>query len=169
MQNSFKESLVTITLMIGVIILQSTLLNIISINNVKPDLSLIILVFVSYRRGSLVGEVSGFAAGLVEDFISLTPLGFSSLIKTIIGFLYGLIQGSFVLDFIFIPIIFVTVATLIKGIISWILGFFFIPDALSNPFHYNILIEIGFNAFFAPILFAILNLFKVFRSADKDK
>ena len=152
------------------LILQSTLFSIISVGGVKPDLSLIILVFISYRKGHVVGQLTGFFTGFIEDIISLSPLGFHSLIKTIIGFLYGYLQGRIVIDVIFIPVLFVTIATLFKLLSSWIISLFFsITEVKIYFFHLNTLIEIAYNAILAPFVFTFLNLFKSFKAGDKEK
>ena len=134
-------------------------MNLISINGIKPDFSLIILVFISYRKGCMVGQVSGFISGLLEDFISLTPIGFSSLVKSILGFLYGLFQGSFIVDNIFIPILFIIIATIIKGIFASVIALILSLEYIEiNLFHYNTLIRIAYNAILSPLIFFLLNL-----------
>jgi rod shape-determining protein MreD len=170
MGEKLKVIIVTLILLLTAIILQSTLLNYIAINGVKPDLSLIILVFISYKRGSMVGEVSGFFSGLFEDFITIMPLGFTSIIKTIVGFLFGLLQGNIILDLIFIPILFIVAATLIKGLLIWIIALLFsLSQYGGNLFHINTLIELAYNALLSPFIFALLALFKMFREVDKEK
>ncbi|MBN1697827.1 MAG: rod shape-determining protein MreD [Spirochaetales bacterium] len=170
MGEKLKIVVVTLIILLSALILQSTLLNYIAINGVKPDLSLIILVFISYRRGSVVGEVSGFFAGLFEDFITITPLGFSSIVKTILGFLYGLLQGNIVIDVVFIPILFVVAATVIKGFLIWMIALVFsLSQYATSFFHFNTLIELVYNAILGPFIFALLKLIRIFKEEDKEK
>jgi len=170
MSEKIKIIFFTLFLMVIAYILQSTLFQIISIGGIKPDLSLIILVFISYRKGHVVGEVSGFFAGLIEDFISITPLGFHSIIKTLIGFLYGYIQGRVVIDFLLMPVLFVITATVMKIFSSWILSIIFsLSEVRIQFFHLNTLIEILYNAVLTPLIFFLLNLFKTFKVGEKEK
>ena len=170
MRDRIKEISISILFLSISIILQSTIINMISINGIKPDFSLIVLVFISYRKGCMVGQVSGFISGLLEDFISLTPIGFSSLIKAIIGFLYGLIQGSFIIDRIFIPMLFILIATILKGIFSSLIATIFSLDYIViNIFHYNTLIRIVYNAVLAPLIFFLLNILRIFKISEKEK
>jgi rod shape-determining protein MreD len=170
MGEKIKVIIITLILLFSALILQSTLLNYIAINGVKPDLSLIILVFISYRRGSMVGEVTGFFSGLFEDFITIMPLGFTSIIKTILGFLFGLLKGSIIIDVIFIPILFIVAATLIKGLLIWMTALIFsVSQVGSSLFHINTLIELVYNAVLGPFIFALLKLIKMFREVDKEK
>jgi rod shape-determining protein MreD len=54
-----------------------------------PDLLLVTLVAVSLLRGSLVGAVSGFFAGLLVDVASLGELGLTALVLTLAGYWIG--------------------------------------------------------------------------------
>ncbi len=166
---TIKIWLPTLLIVIAVL-LQSTLLNRIAVWEVTPDLSLILIVFFSNRFGSLKVEISGFAAGLVEDFISLSPLGFHTFIKTLSGFLFGLTRGKIFLDPVFIPVVLTAAATLFKHLIAGLLGAIFVaPDLLEPIFTAKMAIEIGLNAIISPFLFGILKLFKVFKRVKKDE
>jgi rod shape-determining protein MreD len=169
MGEKIRLTLFTIFLTFIALIIQSTVLILFSIGGVKPDLSLIVLVFISYRKGQMTGQITGFCTGFIEDLISLTPLGFHSLIKALIGFLYGYLQGRIIIDIIFIPILFVTIATVIKLLFAWIISMIFsIPEVTISFFHLNTFIEILYNAFTAPFIFALLKLFKTFKAGEKE-
>lgn len=151
-------------LIITAIVLQSTLLQRLSIAGVVPDISLMLLIFFANRQGCMQGQISGFASGLVQDFLSTAPLGFYAFIRTITGFLYGLTKGKFFVDPILLPIILVVVGTLFKALLTGILGLFFIPPESIEPvFGQKLWIELGFNALISPFLFGLLKVFKVFK------
>jgi rod shape-determining protein MreD len=107
-----------VLLTILLVILQSTLLNKIAIKGVKPDLSLLAMIYLSNKNGKMLGQTLGFCSGLVEDFLSVSPLGFNGFIKTLIGFLFGLTEGTFFIDSVIIPMAMSGVATLLKGFMS---------------------------------------------------
>lgn len=157
-------------LIVVAVILQSTLLNRVSVWGVTPDIALILIVFFSNRFGSMHGQISGFASGLVEDFISLSPLGFHAFIKTLTGFLFGLTRGNIFLDPVFMPLLLTAAATLFKHLMAGLLGAIFVaPDLLEPIFTTKFGIEIGLNAVISPFLFGILKLFKIFRRVKKDE
>jgi rod shape-determining protein MreD len=54
-----------------------------------PDVLLVTLVALSLLRGSVVGAVGGFFAGLVVDTASLGTLGLTSLVLTLSGYWIG--------------------------------------------------------------------------------
>jgi len=169
MNRDFRVTLFTVLFLAIAVVLQSTVLGKIAIGGVRPDIALIVLVFASLRRGSMVGQVSGFATGFLEDLMNVSPLGFHSLMRTIIGFLYGLLSGNVFIDPFLMPIILAVVATLLKGLISGIVSALFgIASSGFITFTGRLWIEMGYNGVVAPFLFALLNLLRVFKPADKE-
>lgn len=156
-------------LLAGFIVLQSTVLNKISIKGIIPDYSFILLIFISNSAGSMKGQSLGFVTGLVQDLISTSPIGFNCLIRTITGFIYGKTRGKMFLDSILLPIIFVLIATVLKELLSGLIVLVFMPDTTINLFDREFLIELGLNAIFAPLLFALLKLLKLYITNNKDE
>jgi len=169
MNKELRVTIFTIIAMVICILLQSTILQKIALGGVRPDLALLVLIFVSMRRGSMVGQVSGFATGFLEDLMNVSPLGFHSLLRTVMGFLYGLLSGNVFVDPFLMPIVLAVVATILKGILSGIVSALFgITASGFITFAGRLWIEAGYNGVIAPFLFALLNLFKVFKQADKE-
>lgn len=169
MSRDLKTFLLSTGMIALAVVLQSTLLHWVAIRGVIPDLGLIILVFVAIRRGSMTAQLSGFATGVVEDFLSLSPLGFHAFIRTLVGFLYGLTVGSIFVDPILMPVILTIIATLFKALISSVLvSFLSIPAEGFSVFTGPLWIEMGYNAVLAPFLFALLGLFKVLKPQKKE-
>jgi rod shape-determining protein MreD len=169
MNRDLRVTIATIVAMVICILLQSTLLGRIAIRGVRPDLALIVLIFVSMRRGSMVGQVSGFATGFLEDLMNVSPLGFHSLMRSVTGFLYGLLSGNVFIDPFLMPIVLTVVATILKGLIAGIVSAIFGLTASGFiTFTGRLWIEVGYNGVLAPFLFALLNLFRVFKQVDKE-
>jgi rod shape-determining protein MreD len=157
-------------LMIAAVVLQSAVLGWVAIRGVRPDLALIILAFTAVRRGSMTAQLGGFASGLVEDLLSLSPVGFHALFRVCTGFLYGLAEGSIFVDPILMPVVLVTVATLLKGLISSLTAAIFsVPAAGFRVFAGPLWIEMGYNAALAPFAFALLSLLRPLRPRDKER
>jgi rod shape-determining protein MreD len=169
MGRDLRVTLFTLLFLSVAVVLQSTILGKIAIAGVRPDLALIILVFVSLRKGSMVGQVSGFASGILEDFMSVSPLGFHPLMRTVIGYLYGVFSGNVFVDPFLMPMVLTIIATLIKGILSGLISAIF--GIASSGFLYfagRLWIEVGYNAVLSPFLFALLNLVRVFKQSEKE-
>ncbi len=153
--------LVSTAIAAGLVLLQSNVLHLLAIAGAIPDLALIVLVFVSNKNGPMVGQLTGFASGLVYDFLSLAPLGFHSFARTVIGALYGKSRGNIFVDPILVPMLLVVVATVVKGVLGALLSaVFLLDDVAGRVFSVAFLVEIGLNAFFAPFVFGLLKLIK---------
>ena len=169
MNRDLRTTIATVVALLICILLQSTILGRVAIRGVRPDLAMLVLVFVAIRRGPMVGQVSGFLSGFLEDLMNVSPLGFHSLLRTVIGYLFGLLWGNLFIDPFLMPIILAVIATLLKGLLSGIVSALFgIASSGFITFTGRLWIEMGYNGVVAPFLFALLNLLRVFRQADKE-
>lgn len=81
--------IISLLLFIPVIILQLTVIPLISIQGIIPDMILIILLFYTLKEGQLYGTIMGFVFGLLFDIISGGVLGSAAFSKTLAGFIGG--------------------------------------------------------------------------------
>ena len=72
-----------------VLLLQTTVVNLISINYIVPDLILILLVFYTIKNNQTYGMVLGFIFGFLFDIITGSLVGSSVISKTMCGFTAG--------------------------------------------------------------------------------
>jgi rod shape-determining protein MreD len=72
-----------------VVIIQLTVIPLISIQGVVPDLLLIAVVYLSISYGQIFGTVTGASYGLLYDLISGNLTGSNMLSKTVAGFVAG--------------------------------------------------------------------------------
>ncbi|GHV18278.1 rod shape-determining protein MreD [Spirochaetia bacterium] len=141
-------------------ILQSTLLSHLAVYHAVPDLALGILVFSAYVNGSMTGQLTGFFSGLLLDFLSAAPLGLNALVRTLIGAAAGLMNGTFFLDVLFLPMALCAGATLLKAALVFVLHLLF-PGAIPAYalFDLTLWVELLLNTLTAPFLFGLLKLF----------
>lgn len=71
------------------ILLQTNVIQLLSIEGVTPDLLVIWIVYVAIKEGQISATVTGFAVGLVLDLITGEFVGLSALAKTLCGFTAG--------------------------------------------------------------------------------
>ncbi|MBB6479089.1 rod shape-determining protein MreD [Spirochaeta isovalerica] len=156
-----KRLLISSAFLFGIIIIQSTLFRYIAIYEVIPNLYLIYLVFTSFYNGGLHGTVCGFATGLVEDAVSISPLGFHSIIKTIIGSVYSSFNGLVILDRIVMPMAFVLIATVLNRLLAFgVISLFNLSVPVHSVFSRFFLIEIVYNTILTPPVFFIAHKIK---------
>jgi len=156
-----RSILWTVGFCIIAVILQSAVLSRIAFFSVVPDLALCILVFSAYVNGTMTGQISGFFSGLCYDFLSAAPLGMNCLIRTLTGAFAGIFKGQFFLDVLFMPVILCTLATVFKALLVFILHLIMGQTIPAYSFTAPVFwIELGLNAFCAPLLFFLLKRFK---------
>ena len=153
----------TFFLMFFVVLIETALLSNIFFLPAVPDLLLLVLLFLSVNNGSTFGEVSGFYSGFLLDFLSASPLGLNSLIRTVIGFLTGLFHKTLNVRGFFIPALMGFLGTLSKVILIQIISFFFPQGIITyNIFSTGFIFELILNALLCPCVFFLLSLFPSF-------
>ena len=155
-----KSTLWSILFSFCFLIIETAILSNIVFLPVVPDLVLLCLIYFSFFNGCSAGEIHGFFTGFLVDFLSAAPLGLNSLLRTIIGFLTGLLRNMFNIDKIFFPAILGAIGTFLKALLLLILSFFFgdsvLPYRLTESYFW---IELCMNTVLSPLMFAFLNLF----------
>ncbi|MFP4522245.1 MAG: rod shape-determining protein MreD [Fibrobacterota bacterium] len=76
------------------LLLQSTAVYALSIRGARPDLTIIMLAFFSFREGPFAGTIAGFLIGLTQGVYSPSHLGETAFAKTLIGYLCGLMNEN---------------------------------------------------------------------------
>ena len=89
----------------------------IAIADVRPDATLLLLVFLSLRRGPIVGTLVGFVLGGVQDILVPETLGMHMLAKSITGYVIGRLGRGMVLSGPVVHAILVALAVLMHDIL----------------------------------------------------
>ncbi len=145
-------------ILVSLVILQTTLLKRIGVFGAKPDLVLITMVIFSNYFGTLRGELFGAAAGIVEDFLTLAPPGFNTVVRTLTGYLAGVTKDKIFLDPVVTPVILVGFFTLMKAVLMYILLVIFIPHNTSMVFNTAFLFQLLMNILLTPFVFLLLKV-----------
>jgi rod shape-determining protein MreD len=118
------QYILPLILFFPLLIVQTTLIPLISINGVVPDLLLILLVFYAVKEGQIYGTVLGFIFGFFFDLITGSLLGSSMLSKTLAGFIAGYFYNENKQDLYFKSYVFALIV-LLCGIVDAIVYSFF--------------------------------------------
>jgi len=81
--------LIPLIIFFPLLLLQVTIIPLISIESIVPDLLLIAVVYSSILYGQIYGTVLGSVYGILFDLIAGSLLGSSMLSKTVAGFIAG--------------------------------------------------------------------------------
>ena len=77
-------------LFILVFVLQTTLVPVIAVFGIKPDLLIVTLFFLAVRKGGSPTVFAGFILGLAQDFYAPETLGQYALAKSVVAYFAGL-------------------------------------------------------------------------------
>ena len=161
-----RPIILTILLLGAAVLLQTTVLEFVAVFGVKPDLQLILVAFLALRRGSMSGQIAGFVGGLLEDVVTLSPLGFHAIVKALVGFCAGLPFGLIRASAVVVPVLLVAGAVLVKGLASGVLSLAFQIPLDAHLLEERFWIESAYNVILAPLLFALLSQIRLLRSTS---
>jgi rod shape-determining protein MreD len=92
------QHILSIILFFPVLLIQITVIPLISIGGVIPDLLIILLVYYGITQGQIYGSVLGFIYGFIFDIITGSLLGSTMISKTIVGFTAGYFSSENKID-----------------------------------------------------------------------
>ena len=75
---------------------QTTLARFLADGAAVLDLVLVVVVYVALTNGPVTGMLTGSAAGLIQDALSIGVIGIGGLAKSIVGFVVGAIGQQFI-------------------------------------------------------------------------
>lgn len=84
-----KQFTIAILLFFPLLLIQTTVVPLVSIQGITPDLIVILLVFYTINNGQIFGTVLGFVYGLLFDLITGSLLGSAMIAKLLAGFIAG--------------------------------------------------------------------------------
>lgn len=141
-------------------LVSATILSNVAFFPIVPDLVLVLVVYVSFLNGTVIGSTAGFFSGLLLDFLSAAPIGLNACTKALMGFVAGKFTGAFNLDRVVIPFVMGVIATVLKAGTILALSLFFGPGIVTyrlvGP---DFWLELLANGVSTPILFSLLSMF----------
>jgi rod shape-determining protein MreD len=128
------------------VVIQSTLLPLLTFTGVHPDLLLVMVVSSALLSGKERGVGIGFFAGLLQDLASGSIFGINTLTKLATGYIFGLAERKVFKEHVLLPILSTAIATIGNGLAAvlmlWIVGY---KVDIVTAFMGNILPLVGYN------------------------
>ena len=156
-----KSFTVSSTIILCLLMIETAILSNISALPVVPDLLLLSTIYFSLVNGRTYGQLSGFASGLLLDFVSGVPLGFNCLYRTIIGYAAGFFCGTLDFTGIFRPCVMGASGTIVKFFLIYIISLFFPAVTMAHGIiSIYFLFEFVINIILAPIMFKLFGAFE---------
>lgn len=128
------------------VILQSTVVPLVSFKGIHPDLLLVIVVSYALLTGKENGVGIGFFAGLLQDLVSGSIFGINTLSKLATGYVFGMAERKVFKEHVLLPILATSIATIFNGLAGMILLLIFgYKVDIMSAFLQNIVPLIGYN------------------------
>lgn len=128
------QYIISILLFFPLLLIQTTVIPLIAIDTVIPDLILILLVYYSITQGQIYGSVLGFVYGFLFDIITGSLLGSAMIAKTLAGFTAGYFSSENKRDQYLISYNFALIVLVSSLVDSTINAFFSAINFTSNIF-----------------------------------
>jgi len=148
------------------LILQTTVLPLLQVWGIMPDLLLVLIVFNALFSNYVIGGLTGFLVGFLQDLLTGRFLGLCAFSGMVAGWLVGELEGKFFKENPLVPIILAFGATVVYDLV-YFLGRGFcgsFPLSLSQML-WTILLEAVYNMVLAFLLYR--PLFKIFSPGKK--
>lgn len=108
--------LIWTAVLIITVIMQSTIVPLLSIKGIHPDVLLLIVVSYALLSGKENGVGMGFFAGLLQDLVSGGIFGVGTISKLATGYMFGLAERKVFKEHVLLPILATFVATIFNGL-----------------------------------------------------
>ncbi len=122
----------SILLFFPVLVLQTTIVPLIAVRGIAPDLIVILLVFYAISNGQIYGTVLGFVYGFLFDLITGSLLGSAMLSKTLSGFIAGYFSNENKKETYLTTYMFSLIVLLCAVVDSVVYSFFSTSDLTRN-------------------------------------
>ena len=139
------------------IVFQSTILQGFSIAGVIPNTAIIIVVSMALLRGSTEGAICGTAAGLLQDVLFGSSIGYYALLGMLLGYFAGKFNKGFYRENYALPIIVSIAASIAYESLIFFTSVLFSGNTMYFYFFIKIILpETVYNAVATIIIYRIL-------------
>lgn len=122
----------------------------------QPSLYLVFLLWIGYQEGQQPTQLLGFFSGLVLDILIGIPLGVSSFILALFGYLAGTAKGRFFYDSFFYPMFISALAIFYKHLMYlFMFNIFQIKMSAAMMFDGHWVLELSLTSILAPLVFSL--------------
>jgi rod shape-determining protein MreD len=136
----------------GGALVQCTVVPVVGIGGVVPDVPVVLTVLLALRFGAEAGCLTGFALGLAQDVVIGGPLGLNALSKALVGFVAGDLPRWILVTRPIVPVGLAVLATVLDGLARFaLLQLFHYPAPLGELLARVIVPQAGYNGVLAAI------------------
>lgn len=158
-----KRTIINITLVVISIIiyyLQSNFFTWFNIAGIKPNLFVILALFIGLFANRTMGTIYSIVIGLIADFLIGNKIGITAVSLGMVGFLAGVFDKNFSKDSRMTIMIMVAGATLFFEALKYLLNYMFLSTSIEIfNFIVILIVEIIYNIIITIILYPLIQKF----------
>ncbi len=148
---------VMVILILTVYLIQSTMIRILPMGGVAPNLLIILTSCFGFMRGKKDGMFVGFFSGIIIDVLFGRLIGFYALIYMIIGYLNGFFASIFYPEDIKLPVALITSSELVYCFLVYVFRFLIQGKVRFGYYFLHIILpEIVYTIFVTIIIYKII-------------
>ncbi len=148
---------VMVLLILIVYLIQSTMIRILPMGGVAPNLLIILTSCFGFMRGKNDGMFVGFLSGIIIDVLFGNLIGFYALIYMIIGYLNGFFASIFYPEDIKLPVALITSSELVYCFLVYVFRFLIQGKIRFGYYFLHIILpEIVYTIFVTIIIYKII-------------
>lgn len=152
-----RRTVLLVVVIVTALLLQTTIFADVRLLGARPELMYLLTISFAVLEGPASGAATGFAGGMVQDFLLNQPKGITALTLTLLGYAIGMLRTYIVSPSAILPVVLVAGGTfggvVFYGIVSFLLG----QLDTSWPYLFRVAaLSALYNAILTPLLFPIL-------------
>ncbi len=152
-----RKNILWAVVVIAAVLIQTTWLDAIKVQDVLPDLTLLLVVFFAVIDGEERAMFTGLLGGIYQDVASEAVLGHHVLCNVIVAFIIGKLSRRLVLDHPVVKVGLVGAASILHGVLYYSVQYIQSPAMSVLPRLLNSVVPGAFyNCLVAPIIFLAL-------------
>lgn len=118
-----KRMIASFILIIILYLIQSSIVAKFAIAGIKPNIFILITIYIGYHYGKIKGVLIGFVSGLLLDMTEGFLLGYQALMYLLIGYGVGFFYKFYHKDQKIIPILLIALSDLALNLMYFVSGF----------------------------------------------
>lgn len=120
-----RRYIITFLMIIFCFVAQTSVFRTLSLNGIKPNLTLVLTVATGLMRGDVAGLVVGFSTGLLVDIFSGDLIGFYAALYMLTGYICGRFHKMYFPENLILPLSTIAIADVAFGVANYVFLFLF--------------------------------------------
>lgn len=165
----YTKYIIGFMLIILIVLLQTTLFQVLSINHVSPNLFIITLISISALRGRNEGLAFGIIFGLYQDILYGEVVGFYVIIYALLAIMGSYLYENYYSESVVLPLSFIALADFLYNVYIFIFTYMFRGRLEINYYLTRIIIpEVTYTVVIGILLYRLYIVYAAWMNARES-